>query len=48
MKLITVSIRVEENQLKWLDMKAKRNDFASRAHGIRYCLQHVMDESRDE
>lgn len=40
-----ISIRIEENQLKWLDEKVRRSEFASRAHGIRYCIQHVMDES---
>jgi hypothetical protein len=31
-----------------LDLKVKRKDFASRSHGIEFCIQRVREEERSE
>jgi len=40
-----LSITVDEDLLKWLDLQIKKKKFASRSHGFEYAVEQLKEKS---
>ena len=47
-RTVKTSVALDGSTIEWLDLKVKRKDFASRSHGIEFCIQRVREEERSE
>ena len=40
----SVSIALDDKQLKWIDAEIEKRRFANRSHAIQFAIQKLMDE----
>ena len=41
-----ITVTIDKELLKWLDLKTKEKIFANRSHGFEYLIKRAMEEKR--